>query len=1087
MARRKHESSSDSERISSDNVIRINALSKDPAIDIVLDTIKIGKQALVFVNSKKGAEKLAEEIAKKVVISNSGNPENSEYYEHLGQKILSAASRPTTQCERLAGCVKKGIAFHHAGLHSGQKELIEDNFRTGYVKIICCTPTLCLSGETKIWNGIDQTSVSKLKNNNRVMVLSGNKLVPIQISDVSRIVNSSNLIMISSVSGYSIKVTSDHRMLVKRAGARITVPAKNVLGSDRIATVGKLAVTPGKCLIKDFLEENTSPVGEQSINQDICYLIGAMLGDGYSGAESKDNMIIYKGSPSLVGKDKEIFKSAASTCSYLGISARYSRNYGGTPQLIMGKNNWFREFLCCCGVEKRDKKHISCKLMSLEDKSVSMLLRGLFDTDGYVEKRGQVGFSNCSILLISQLQKLLLRFGIVSRVRDRPAGTMRISEKEYATLPYKELLIAHKRSIKDFHVKIGFGVARKQRVLEEIVQKLNSNICYFACNTCNYSIYSDIFSGRSKEQNKWGEQKLKIIKVLGQKGELGSRELKNSLGFDPRKNESRLNHHYELIKKKRIGNRKNTEWLWSLNSIGRWVFHNLVSKNKKISEFFLLKNCPLCNQKLKSAMKRGWRDSDFDGDIFWDKIRTVTTIAPENTVYDVVLPDSPVNEHFFVANGFLVHNSAGVDLPAFRAIIRDLRRYSRTGMNYIPVLEYMQMAGRAGRPNFDKYGEAILIAATDNEKHKIVEKFVYGAPEEIFSKLAVEPVLRTYILSLIATEFISTKKQLLEFFSKTFWAHQYRDMNSLSKLVGKMLKLLDELEFIRIGDNDFVNADQMDDAGEKKQGSKELVATPIGKRVAQLYIDPLSAHYMIECLRRAASQNVRPYSYIFMVCRLNEIRPLLNVTAKELDDVEAKLISEQAFLLEDEPSEYEDEYTDYLKAAKTAAFLEDWTNESDEEYLYNEYNVRLGEIHAKLENADWLLYSAEELAKLLRFQPLIKDISKLRFRLRYGVKEELLPLLKLKGIGRVRARKMYNNKIRDIAEVKAADISGLAMLIGRAIAIDIKKQVGEVVLESSISSLPGSSSSPRLKSLSGESARAKARNKKSGQSTLRDY
>ena len=41
----------------------------------------------------------------------------------------------------------------------------------------------------------------------------------------------------------------------------------------------------------------------------------------------------------------------------------------------------------------------------------------------------------------------------------------------------------------------------------------------------------------------------------------------------------------------------------------------------------------------------------------------------------------------------------GLSLPAFRSILKDLRRYGPRGMAYIPVLEYLQMSGRAGRLN----------------------------------------------------------------------------------------------------------------------------------------------------------------------------------------------------------------------------------------------------------------------------------------------------------------------------------------------------------------------------------------------------
>ena len=84
--------------------------------------------------------------------------------------------------------------------------------------------------------------------------------------------------------------------------------------------------------------------------------------------------------------------------------------------------------------------------------------------------------------------------------------------------------------------------------------------------------------------------------------------------------------------------------------------------------------------------------------------------------------------------------AAGLSMPAFRVIIKSLKRYSgQWGMDWIPVLEYLQMAGRAGRPEYETYGEAITIAKDDAEKENIYDRYVCGTPEEIYSKLAVEP------------------------------------------------------------------------------------------------------------------------------------------------------------------------------------------------------------------------------------------------------------------------------------------------------------------------------------------------------------
>lgn len=378
----------------------------------------------------------------------------------------------------------------------------------------------------------------------------------------------------------------------------------------------------------------------------------------------------------------------------------------------------------------------------------------------------------------------------------------------------------------------------------------------------------------------------------------------------------------------------------------------------------------------------------------------------------------------------------GLDLPAFRSILKDLKRYGHNGYQYIPVLEFLQMAGRAGRPKFDKFGEAICIASSEPEKDKIYEKFILGEPEEIFSKLAVEPVLRTYLLSLIASNLVKTKIQIMEFFEKTFWAFQFKDMEKLEAIISKMLGLLEEWKFIKCSaKEDFKPANEID--------NESYDATLIGKRVAELYIDPLTAHHLMMCLKNSAVVPICPFSLLQAISHTLEMRPLLSVKTKEWDDIQEKLAKYENSLLEKEPVLYEDEYDDYFDSVKTALFLEDWVNEKNEEYLLEQYNARPGETRVKLNIADWLLYASEELARISEIKPVLKEIMKLRFRLKYGVKEELLPLMKLKHIGRARGRALFNNGVKDIADVKKADLTTLTQILGSNVAIDIKKQVGE--------------------------------------------
>lgn len=382
----------------------------------------------------------------------------------------------------------------------------------------------------------------------------------------------------------------------------------------------------------------------------------------------------------------------------------------------------------------------------------------------------------------------------------------------------------------------------------------------------------------------------------------------------------------------------------------------------------------------------------------------------------------------------------GMNLPAFRTIIRDLQRYSGRGMEPIPVLEYQQMIGRSGRPDFnDDYGEAIALASSESHKQEIYETYIMGEPEAILSKLAAEPALRTYALALIAAHNLHSKKDLYAFFEKTLFAHQYQDLNKLNQIVDKVLMQLEEWQFIEMKTSDFQSANEY--------SNEPLKPTLTGRRVAELYLDPYTAHYILDCLEKALTKETMDISYVHMLTRCLELRPLLTVKMSEIQNIQEAYLPFSEYFLEDGPAEFDDEYEDYLKSVKTTLFLKDWLEEKDEEYLLEQYGVRPGELHGKLEVSDWLLYSSGELAKLKGHTAVLSHLAKLRVRIKYGAKEELLALLQLKDIGRVRARKLYQNGIKTLGDVRTVDITKLGQLLGPLVAKNVKEQVGQEVKE----------------------------------------
>jgi len=371
----------------------------------------------------------------------------------------------------------------------------------------------------------------------------------------------------------------------------------------------------------------------------------------------------------------------------------------------------------------------------------------------------------------------------------------------------------------------------------------------------------------------------------------------------------------------------------------------------------------------------------------------------------------------------------GVNLPARVVVIHDYRRYE-PGYGYYPisVLEYKQMAGRAGRPRFDKVGEAILVAKTDEEMDFLFENYVISETERIWSKLGVERILRSHVLSTIAAEYANTEDGIYDFFGKTFYAYQY-DTFSMKGLIQKILLYLYEEEMISI----------------KK---RFLTATPFGRRVSELYIDPVSAVIIREALLSRAPV-ISEISFLHMIAHTPDMFPRLRPYRGEMDELELFLEQHKSELMTETPDEYGDyiDYEEFLGEIKTAYVLYSWIKERTEEEILNKFHVQPGDLFRLVESARWLLYSSKELARLLGQRDLIPGLNNLLQRVEKGVEEELIPLVKIRGVGRVRGRMLYNAGFRSIEDLRRATLERLLEVpnIGSKLAMKIKEEVGGLI------------------------------------------
>ncbi len=378
--------------------------------------------------------------------------------------------------------------------------------------------------------------------------------------------------------------------------------------------------------------------------------------------------------------------------------------------------------------------------------------------------------------------------------------------------------------------------------------------------------------------------------------------------------------------------------------------------------------------------------------------------------------------------------AAGVNLPARRVVLSSILRYDYDIGTNIPIsiLDYKQFCGRAGRPQYDTFGEAIIIPESGMNSEELYDHYILGTPEPINSKLFNEKALRFHILSTISTIPGMKKSELYDLFLNTLFAQNYRK----STIVFKIDVALESLEKWNL----------------IKSKNERYIATDFGKKTSILYIDPLTAiefkneldtlneintNELLKAITRHTQNeyNNLIIKFLHVISECSDFYPKLGLRKKDMDYFYSfvnKYMDEDLLF---DLNEY--------NCSRSFLGLYEWINEGSERNLSDRLGIEPGDMHRIVESADWLLYTLNEFAKLFKRDDVLETLADLRIRTKYGVKQELLPLIKLEGVGRIRARALYNAGFIDIKTLKSIPESTIASIskIGPSIAKKIKKQL----------------------------------------------
>ena len=378
--------------------------------------------------------------------------------------------------------------------------------------------------------------------------------------------------------------------------------------------------------------------------------------------------------------------------------------------------------------------------------------------------------------------------------------------------------------------------------------------------------------------------------------------------------------------------------------------------------------------------------------------------------------------------------AAGVNLPARRVVIPSVMRYTNNGLEKISILEYKQMCGRAGRPQYDDMGESIIIAK--GYPDEILEHYVDGEPEPLESKtLDEDSSLRINLLGFIytASKFNPTSyEKIIKFFSQTFAAYQLSNDPVLEKKITKQLEILKEYGMIT------------DENG--------FEPTKFGIRIFYLRIDPETAFDMTGYIEDYVRGTKHTFGILYMITNLHEFYSQYPIPDKYQGDMD-DLIDPNEKLFRNQ--EFAREY-----CFKSLLILYKWIDAMTYQDMSEHFDAEPGDIFYIKENAKDLVYTFTEIVKFWRdhakeneqkkivseYQNLIDESDLLKLQIVHGVPEKYLELVKIKQIGRVRAQILYKNGYKNKTALKKAPLEKLAAIdkIGIILAKSIKSQVEKV-------------------------------------------
>lgn len=355
----------------------------------------------------------------------------------------------------------------------------------------------------------------------------------------------------------------------------------------------------------------------------------------------------------------------------------------------------------------------------------------------------------------------------------------------------------------------------------------------------------------------------------------------------------------------------------------------------------------------------------------------------------------------------------GVNLPSKSVAIRDTTRWTSNGPQPIPVFDYEQMSGRAGRPQYDDVGYSYLIAKTADEAINLEDYYINGEIELTNSKLIDnKDAVYKQIIAQIASTLSKDLDELIDFFEKTLYGYQMSNNPSMSLFASDSLKweLENGLQFLL--QNGIIRATP-----------EGLKTTKFGNLIAKSNYTVETAVKIKEYISTMDTFNIP--EFIYALAETPDL-PLITFKGKKNKDPVREKMSEMGLFA-----------VDIGNPEATAVSLIEWINERNEFEIENKYGVYSASTRRTAYEASRLIRFAKNTAEVLGDYSNLKDYDYLSARLYYGVKEDIIPLVVgVKRLGRKRARNVvdiFGLDLKSVSEKELQKIDGIGETLSKKI------------------------------------------------------